>query len=189
MPDGANSRTKRVLAAIAIGVAAIAIIAVAAIRASEQPSPVELEQATVDYVIDGDTIDVLVDGKEMRIRLIGIDCPESASHDEALNTEEGAEATAFVRQLLPQGTTVFLQSDEEDMDKYGRHLRYVWVEAPQNAHDAGEVAAKMANSLIIEAGYADTLRYWPNTAYEEQFEGAKQRALAADAGVSHLWAA
>lgn len=178
---------RRVLAVLAVAALLAAVAAAAAAVQAGQRPPAELEYATVDYVIDGDTVDVLVGGDELRVRLIGIDSPESASRDEAKNTPEGAEATAFVRELLPQGRGVYLQRDEEDADKYGRSLRYVWLEAPRDAYDSGEVAAKMANSLIVEAGYADTLRYWPNTSYEEELEAAKRRAIEANAGVSRLW--
>ena len=167
--------------------ALVACIVVVAIRAMPSETPVEFQEAVVEYVVDGDTVDVVVDGAQVRVRLIGIDCPESASHNAEENTPEGALATEFVRQLLPQGRAVYLQADETDADKYGRSLRYVWLELPADARNSGEVSSKMANALIVEAGYADTYPYWPNTTYEDEFEAAKARAVASGAGISHVW--
>ena len=179
---------RRIAIAAALVLAAFALIAFVAIGTIPKRTPVELEEAVIDYVVDGDTIDVVANGNEMRVRLIGIDCPESASHDASQNTVEGALATAFVKQLLPQGHTVYLQKDEEDKDKYGRFLRYVWLQPPDDARNSSEVATKMANAIIVEEGYADTLAYWPNTTYEDEFDAAKERALAKGAGISYAWA-
>ena len=82
------------------------------------PNPQSLEQATVENVIDGDTIDVLIDGERQTIRYYGIDAP-----DEGDKCYE--EATERNRELL--GTTVRLEADARNEDKYGRLLRYVFT--------------------------------------------------------------
>lgn len=153
----------------------------------EQKPPAEFEKAAVEYVVDGDTIDVIADGREKRVRLAGIDAPESASHDESLNTEEGARATGFLRTLLPVGRVVYLQKDTSETDKYNRLVRYVWLEVPEDPYNDDEIAAKMVNSVVVEAGFAQAVRVWPDVAYNDWLKAAQERAAAAGAGVSYLW--
>ena len=64
---------------------------------------------------------------ELRVRLIGIDAPESANEDEEKNTEEGITATEYTRSIL-LNKDVFLEYDKELIDKYGRTLAYIWVD-------------------------------------------------------------
>ena len=146
-----------------------------------------LEVASVVYVVDGDTIDVAVAGEERRVRLIGIDCPESASRDESENTPEGAEATAFTRSLVPKGQTVYLERDVTERDKYGRHLYYVWLEEPIDPQSGDEALSKMLNARIVAAGYAQAKRYPPDTAYAEVLDEAQRQAAEAGLGISWLW--
>ncbi|HVM17192.1 MAG TPA: thermonuclease family protein [Gaiellaceae bacterium] len=77
---------------------------------------------TVTRVVDGDTVDVtLASGKRERVRLIGIDTPETG-------TCHAARATAAVRRLA-QGARVSLRGDptQDTRDRYGRLLAYVWL--------------------------------------------------------------
>ena len=182
---GRRGKTACIVAAIAV-VAVVAVFVFAGNRQAARP-PADFQQATVDYVIDGDTIDVMLDGHEKRVRLAGIDAPESASHDEGANSEEGARATEYLRSLLPQGRTVYLLKDSSETDKYGRLVRYVWLEIPGDPTDPGEVASKMANAVIVEAGFAQAIRVWPDVAYTDDLKAAQERAVAAGAGVSYLW--
>ncbi len=71
-------------------VAAVAVLAVTAACEATGSSPDTtvssgaLEaNATIDYVVDGDTVDVVIDGREERVRLIGIDTPETKQPDTA----------------------------------------------------------------------------------------------------------
>jgi micrococcal nuclease len=81
-------------------------------------NPQSLEQATVEKVIDGDTIEVLLGGERQTIRYYGIDAPEEG--DKCYE-----EATERNRELV--GTTVRLEADARNEDKYGRLLRYVFT--------------------------------------------------------------
>ena len=69
-------------------------------------SQIELEEAYVTKVIDGDTIWALINGNEEKIRLIGIDCPEYTKEIEAY----GKEATEFTTEKL-LNKTIYLQKD------------------------------------------------------------------------------
>ena len=127
-------------------------------------------EATVIRVVDGDTIVVNLKGQEEKVRLIGIDCPESVHADESRNTAAGKRASEFTNSILPSGTVVYLQKDESNRDQHGRLLRYVWLELPGNASDSAEVEAKMLNAIILSAGHAQAKRYPPDTAYNNLFD-------------------
>jgi micrococcal nuclease len=104
------------------------------------PNPQSLEQATVENVIDGDTIDVLIDGELQRVRYYGIDAPEEGD-----NCYE--EATERNRELL--GTTVRLEADARNEDKYGRLLRYVFT------NDGTSVDAALVSEGLAKAWRED----------------------------------
>lgn len=126
-------------------------------------------EAVVEKVVDGDTLDVkpAAGGDTMRIRLIGIDAPESVNPDESKNTEDGREASAWLKGSLPKGTRVWLVKDVSDTDKYGRYLRYVWVADPNEA-DA-DPSKDMLNALIVANGHAVAKDFPPDTAYSQLF--------------------
>ncbi|HWL42755.1 MAG TPA: thermonuclease family protein [Ilumatobacter sp.] len=137
--------------------------------------------ATVEWVVDGDTIDVVIDGRTERVRLIGIDTPEVAhtgTPERPGNPAEcfGDAASAFTGRLLPEGTPVRLERDVVARDDYGRLLAYVY-----RADDGVFV-----NYELARQGYAQPMTFPPNTAHAERFVDAARLAEADDAG---LWAA
>ena len=137
--------------------------------------------ATVVHVVDGDTIDVVVDGSDARVRLIGIDTPEiehAASGDRPANAAEcfADAAHAFTASLLPVGTAVRLERDVVGRDDYGRVLAYV--------HRSSD--GVFVNYELIRQGYARPLSIPPNVAYAELIVEAAREAERDDAG---LWSA
>lgn len=171
---------------LAITVAVLVALGLAGCHRQQEPSTV-FQKATVEYVVDGDTIDVVTDGHEKRVRLAGIDAPESASHEQERNTQEGVLATEHVRALLPVGCVVYLQKDVSETDKYGRLVRYVWLDIPSDPSNPEEVTSKMVNYLIVEAGFARAERFWPDVTYADQLKTAQERAADGGLGVSYLW--
>ena len=81
--------------------------------------------ALVVRVIDGDTLVVSLGGVDTTIRLLNIDTPETKDPNKAVECL-GPEASAFLKSLLPQGTSVELEYDGEKLDRYGRTLAGVW---------------------------------------------------------------
>ena len=77
-------------------------------------------------VIDGDTIVVDIDGKQEKVRLIGVDTPETV-HPEKPVEYFGKEASEFTKRMA-EGKKVRLEYDWQDRDKYGRVLAYVYLE-------------------------------------------------------------
>ena len=108
-----------------------------------------LIEATVTYVVDGDTFYADIAGERTKIRLIGVDTPESVATEEYLqksgkqNTAEGKSASDYTKQLLPAGTKVRLETDACETDDYGRLLYYVWISSDT-----------MVQDLLLRDGYA-----------------------------------
>ena len=136
----------------------------------------ELEAAIVERVVDGDTIIVTLNDQEQYVRLIGVDTPESVHPDESRNTEAGSTASEYTKSLLLEGSTVYLQKDTSDTDKYDRLLRYVWLEEPANVNDESEIKSKMLNAILIQNGYAQAEPYEPDTTYADLFNSLESTA-------------
>lgn len=136
--------------------------------------PVQLTEATLLRVIDGDTIEVAFDGRTERVRLIGVDSPETNGPPICF----GEEASAYAQQLLAQsGGKMWLEKDVSETDKYGRLLRYVWLDAAQT---------RMFDELMVADGYAQHSTYPPDVKYEARFLEAERVARAESRG---LWGA
>ena len=89
-----------------------------------QPANAPIE-AKVIRVIDGDTIEVGIEGSLYKVRYIGIDTPEMVHPPEPAEYFS-KEASEKNRELV-DGRTVLLEKDVSETDEYGRLLRYVWV--------------------------------------------------------------
>jgi micrococcal nuclease len=164
------------LAALAALVLSVAGCTAGGDRSSSSTVPVGSGPlATVERVVDGDTVIVDFDGgPRERVRLIGIDTPESVKPDTPVECF-GKEASAFTASLLPEGTVVSIERDVEPRDDYGRLLGYVHREAD----------GLFVNEEIVERGYARPLTIPPNVAHTAELVAAARRAEAADRG---LWA-
>jgi micrococcal nuclease len=136
-------------------------------------------RATVTGVVDGDTIDVEIGGRAERVRLIGIDTPETKKPDSPVECY-GPEASAFTASLLPTGTEVLIERDIVGRDDYGRLLGYVHLVGPDGR------TTTFVNSEIVEQGYATPLTIEPNSTFAQDFAAAARRAERADLG---MWAA
>jgi micrococcal nuclease len=128
-------------------------------------SPATAGSATVVHPVDGDTVVVRVGGHEESVRFIGIDTPESVARDRPVECF-GREAKARTAELLPPGTTVRLERDVEARDKYDRLLAYV-VRADDGV---------LVNLLLVEEGYAASMRFPPNLAHQRELDDAEARA-------------
>ena len=126
----------------------------------------------VVYVIDGDTFIVDIDGVETKVRLIGVDTPESVNRNEEKNTEEGTIAANYTKELL-QGKNVWIEYDQEYRDKYERILAYVYLDSD------GRV---MLQDMLLENGFANCMRIEPNTKYANHFAELQEKARTESAG-------
>lgn len=158
-------RLRRV--ALATGVLLFGIILAAA---ASNGAPAQLP-AAVTRVIDGDTIEVSLDGRQETVRLIGVDTPETV-HPRVGVEPWGPEASAFTKRLLPPGTRVRLELDVQERDPYGRLLAYVYL--PDG---------RMLNALLLEAGLAQLLTVPPNVRYVDLFVRLQREAREAGRGM------
>ena len=89
--------------------------------------------AIVTHVVDGDTVDVDIDLgfdvylKDQRIRLLGVDTPESRTRDE-LEKQFGLLAKAIVEGFCPVGEKILIETHLDLKGKYGRILGVLWVD-------------------------------------------------------------
>ena len=115
----------------------------------QQGIPSTATEASVEFVYDGDTI-FLVDGR--KVRLLGIDTPEIGDNRECY----GDEATTLLRQLLPEGTDVWVQPDIDPLDRYGRSLLFVYTDGVVDARDAKGKSFTEERMLEEISRYADS---------------------------------
>lgn len=140
----------------------------------------KVTRAVVTQHTDGDTARFRLEGAaEEKVRFIGVDTPEVYGGAEPY----GAEASAYTARAIPVGAVVYLETDAELRDKYGRLLAYVWLERPASASDA-EVRAKMLNARLVLDGYAQIATYPPNVRYVDFFTRYQTEARDSDRG---LW--
>ena len=139
--------------------------------AAADPQPETLHTAPMRVparliaVIDGDTIDVEIEGARRRIRYLGMDTPERG---EPLY----AEATRRNRELLAAGT-LLLERDQSETDRYGRLLRWVLLED-----------GTLVNEVLVREGLARAQIWDPDVRYAEAIKSAEQEARANQVG---LW--
>jgi micrococcal nuclease len=128
------------------------------------PTPTATDTVRVTMVIDGDTV-IISTGQ--RVRYIGMDTPEMFP-EEAF----AREATRVNRELV-QGKVIRLEKDVSETDKYGRLLRYVWVDGT------------MVNIELTRRGLAVAKAYPPDTKYRVLLEAAELQAKFSRRG---MWA-
>lgn len=121
-------------------------------------------------VIDGDTILISYNGIKEKVRLIGIDTPESVHPDENRNVEFGKTASDYTKSKL-EGKEVSLEFDVQERDKYGRLLAYVYLDGI------------MFNKTLLKEGYAKLATYPPNVKYVEEFTKIQEKARENKVGI------
>lgn len=134
------------------------------------PANPERVLANVVRVIDGDTIQVEIAGQPFTVRYIGIDTPETKHPTKGVQPW-GPEASERNRQLV-ESKTVSLERDVSDTDRFGRLLRYVYVD------DA------MVNEVLVREGYARVSTFPPDIRYVARFITLEREAIVAGRG---LW--
>lgn len=142
----------------------------------------EYESGEVIRVVDGDTLIVDLNGIDQKVRLIGVDTPESVGKYLKHPEVYGKEASTFTEEML-EGEKVFLEKDVRDTDQYGRLLRYVWLDIP-NPENEAEIESEMFNAMLLMKGYANVMTIAPDDKYSELFEALEQSASEQDEG---LW--
>ncbi|WP_432662241.1 thermonuclease family protein [Wukongibacter baidiensis] len=131
----------------------------------------DYEKALVTRVVDGDTIVVVLNGIEEKVRLIGVNTPESAGKYKGNPQPYGKEASNFTKRSL-LGSMVYFEKDVGDKDKYGRLLRYVWLKDPSE----GKLNEDMFNAILLKEGYGNVMTIQPNVKYQQTFVNLEKEA-------------
>lgn len=144
------------------------------------PRGTSVADVPVERVVDGDTIRVLLNGRSVTVRMIGIDTPETVKEGTPVECF-GPEASDLAKAAL-EGTRVTLEADpaQGPTDRYGRMLAYVWRQLPDGT-------VSMFNLESVEHGFARERQYGPTpNAWRSELRAAQRDAKAQDLG---LWGA
>jgi micrococcal nuclease len=133
------------------------------------------ESGEVVKVVDGDTIDVRINGQTKRLRYIGMNTPETVDPNRPKQCF-GSQASEENKKLV-EGQMVFLEKDVSETDKYGRLLRYVYLSLDRGGY-------LMVNDYLVRNGFANVSTYPPDVKYEKQFLAAEREAREGKRG---LW--
>jgi micrococcal nuclease len=161
---------------VALGLVLVALVLVACIEprpgparsASVTRSPSSATSAghdanaVVTRVVDGDTIHVEYRGRDVDVRLIGVDTPETVAPGRPVECG-GPAASRFTERRL-DGERVRLEFDVQRIDPYGRTLAYVWL------------GDRLFNRTLVARGYAQVATYPPDVKYVDVFLAAQRHA-------------
>ena len=131
------------------------------------------EKITFSRCVDGDTFKIKVNGEEAFVRMLAIDTPESVKPD-AEAEYYGKEASNFTKKELT-GKTIWLEYDQEPLDRYKRHLAYIWIKKPKNINE-NIIRNDMFNAKLLLGGYAKVMNIKPNSKYAEIFKKFQNEA-------------
>lgn len=140
---------------------------------AKRPTDKFAQYMPVTKVIDGDTF-WADDGSEkgIKIRLIGVDAPESRNVFKKVVGYFGKESKQYMTSLIG-GKKVRLEYDVDPLDQYGRILAYVYLQD-----------GTFVNAEIVKQGYAMVMTVPPNVKYAEKFVKLERRARRRNMG---LW--
>lgn len=120
-------------------------------------------KAKVLRVVDGDTLKVQIVDKDYKVRLLGVDTPESVSPKKEKNTKEGKIASEYTKKNL-EGKDIILEFDVSPYDRYGRLLAYVYVDGI------------CYNEKLLEEGYAKVMMISPNVKNSKYYRQIEKQA-------------
>lgn len=114
-----------------------------------RPAAPAAGQGTVTRVVDGDTVIVRLDGRDRRVRLLGVDAPESVTPDAPVECY-GPQSAAAARRLMPAGARVEVATDPSQgaEDRFGRLLAEVTVRGDEVT----------VNEALVRQGAAEVFR-------------------------------
>lgn len=127
----------------------------------------------VAHIVDGDTFDILVVGERVRVRVLGINTPETV--DRSMSVEcYGPEASLHAKTLLYQESVrIEIEPKREREDRYGRLLAYAWLSD-----------GTFYNEAMIRGGYAREFTVGKTYSYQREFRQAQTQARTEKIG---LW--
>lgn len=133
-----------------------------------------IEKSQVRRVVDGDTVEL---SNGQKIRLLNIDTPETVKANTPVMCY-GPEASTFTKKLLTD-KMVQLTYDKEADDKYGRGLRFIFLDGVDTSNVENSV-----NAELVKNGFARMVVYKPNNTYAKEFQTWENEAKSKKLG---LW--
>ena len=121
------------------------------------------DKVYVKRVVDGDTFVAQKNGEEIKVRLIGVDTPETVKPNTPVQPY-GKQASNYTKKYLTH-QNVYLEYDKEKTDRYGRTLAYVWLKN-----------GDMFNESLVKKGLAREKYFSPNGKYRDTFVNAQEEA-------------
>ena len=150
--------------------ASLAILAGCGSGAGDRQKGENQNWVRVARVIDGDTFEIINKGKSEKVRLIGVDTPETVKPNSGVQPF-GPEASSFTKKMI-EGKLVRLEFDVQERDKYGRLLAYVYLED-----------GTLLNSRLLEEGLATIMTVPPNVRMADTFLGIQKKARKQKKGI------
>lgn len=138
-----------------------------------QESITGVEKVTVDRVVDGDTI-VLKDGR--KVRYLNIDTPETVKENTPIRCY-GKEASSFNRDVV-SGKNILMVGDKEKQDKYGRELRFIFLQGTDTTKKELSI-----NAIMVRKGFARASIIKPNDTFAQIFRDLEATARDQKLGV------
>ncbi|MBO1199948.1 thermonuclease family protein [Staphylococcus simiae] len=121
------------------------------------------DKVHITRVVDGDTFVATRNGQQIKVRLTGVDTPETVKPNTPVQPF-GKEASNYSKKTLTN-KDVYLEYDKEKEDRYGRTLAYVWLDKDH-----------MYNKELVEKGLAREKYFAPNGKYRNVFIKAQEKA-------------
>lgn len=134
---------------------------------------------SVVRVVDGDTLVLNIEDLQKKIRLIGVNTPESVANESygTGNSEEGKDASSFTKSIITSGSQVYIEFDAGPVDPYNRYLCYLYLnnnyygeQSISNPAYLEFLKNNMLNAMLVRNGLAEAKYYSPNGAYRNYFE-------------------
>lgn len=112
--------------------------------------PADVEEVEIVRLIDGDTLEVLIDGVSNRVRIYRADTPET-QNEQHCGGQEASNYAEFALSFNDNPGVIYLERDANERDQYGRELAYVWFESGGDPY--------MLNHILINNGWAEDVDY------------------------------
>mgnify|MGYP002154505032 CR=1 FL=1 len=130
----------------------------------------------VERIVDGDTAHIIIDGEKQKVRFTGINTPEY-NPKKGISDHYGKEAFNYTKDQI-KNKKVYLEKDMSDADKYGRLLRYIWIEEPKDPSNPTkeELGEINLNGKLVKEGYAFAGNYKPDVKYKDIFDEFENEA-------------
>lgn len=152
-----------------------------------------LTKAKVVNIVDGDTIDIKIDGVQERARVILVNSPESKGKYEKKPQPYAIEAYEFSKAIL-QDRDIWFETDAEERDSFGRLLVYIWLDNVMFNEEfqtedgktyilSEKIGLITLNELLLREGLAHVAIYPPNEKYVDAFQETEKQAKKEGRGI------